>query len=214
MHTSQNRAVGAHQPSKENTAMVGNVPGILPKTALVGSRVVNYPFTIPKQMNESATKTGAALNGMVAGINGSIGNAYVSLEPKGPAKWLIPLFAKVDQATQRSEAIAQRNKAVFWDPFSNGMAGIGQALGGPGAYYYLKKAGVEQPTADQIAGVLNMPLFSFPTAGGSGGSSAPQQQMTPEEAAQIEAAIAQAQAQAQAQAGAQGAAEGAGQVAA
>jgi hypothetical protein len=155
--------------------MVANSPGILPKAALVGSRAVYYPFTIPKQLNDSATLTGAALNGAVGGINASIGNAYASLKPRGPAKWLLPLFAKVDTAVKRSDEIATRNKTVFWDPFSEGVEGVGRAVAGPGAYWYLKKAGVEQPTSDMIKGVLNMPLFSFPSAppaGGDGGGDA------------------------------------------
>ncbi|MCB0880268.1 MAG: hypothetical protein KDC46_14945, partial [Thermoleophilia bacterium] len=151
--------------------MVANSPGILPKTALVASRAVYYPFTIPQKLNDSATLTGAALNGMVKGVNASIGNAYMALQPRGPAKWLAPLFAKVDAATTKSDAIAQRNKTVFWDPFSQGVEGVGRAIASPGTYWYLRKAGVEQPTQDMIKGVLNMPLFSFPEAppGGGGG---------------------------------------------
>lgn len=174
--------------------MVANSPGILPKTALVGSRVVYYPFTIPQKLNDSATLTGAALNGMVGGINASIGNAYASLKPRGPAKWLLPLFSKVDSAVKHSDQVAARNKAVFWDPFTQGIESVGRGIASPGAYWYLKKAGVEQPTQDMIKGVLNMPLFSFPTAAPSGGSDA--------------AAAAAQQAQQQA---AQQAAEGAAQ---
>ncbi len=186
--------------------MVANSPGILPKTAVVGSRVAYYPFTIPAQLNESATKTGEALNGMVGGINASIGNAYAALEPRGPAKWLLPLFTKVDTAVKRSDEIAQRNKAVFWDPFSEGAEGIGRAIGGPGAYWFLKKSGVEAPTSDQIKGVLQAKLFDFSVPGGApagdGGG----------DATDVVAAAAQAQAEAQAQAAAQQASEGAGEV--
>ena len=153
--------------------MVANSPGILPKAALVGSRAVYYPFTIPQKLNDSATLTGAALNGMVGGINASIGNAYASLQPRGPAKWLLPLFAKVDGAVKNSEAVAQRNKTVFWDPFSQGVEQVGRAIASPGTYWYLKKAGVEQPTQDMIKGVLNMPLFSFPSAPPAGAGAPP-----------------------------------------
>lgn len=196
--------------------MVANSPGILPKAALVTSRAVYYPFTIPQKLNDSATLTGAALNGMVKGVNASVGNAYAALQPRGPAKWLLPLFAKVDEATTKSESVAQRNKAVFWDPFSQGTESIGRAIAGPGAYWYLRKAGLEQPTADDIKGVLNMPLFSFPVAGsaappagGEGGGEAAAAAQ-----AQAEAEAAAAQQQAAAQQGANQAAEGAGQVAA
>jgi hypothetical protein len=183
--------------------MVANSPGILPKAALVGSRAVYYPFTIPQKLNDSATLTGAALNGMVGGINASIGNAYASLQPRGPAKWLLPLFAKVDGAVKNSDAVAQRNKTVFWDPFSQGVEQVGRAIASPGTYWYLRKAGVEQPTQDMIKGVLNMPLFSFPSAppagaGGDGGGDA----------------AAAAAAAAEQQAATQQAAEGAGQAAA
>jgi hypothetical protein len=186
--------------------MVANSPGILPKAALVTSRAVYYPFTIPQKLNDSSTLVGTQLNHMVGGINASIGNAYAELKPRGPAKWLLPLFAKVDTAVKHSDEIAARNKTVFWDPFSQGVEGIGRAVAGPGAYWYLRKAGVEQPTTDQIKGVLNMPLFSFPSAApaGDGGGDA---------AAAAEAAAA-AQQQAAAQQGAQQAAEGAGQAAA
>jgi hypothetical protein len=189
--------------------MVANTPGILPKTALVASKAIYYPFTIPQQLNDSATLTGAALNGMVNGVTASIGKAYVDLKPRGPAKWLIPLFQKTIDATVKSDQIAQRNKTVFWDPFSQGVEGVGRAFASPGAYYYLKKVGVEQPTQDMIKGVLNTPLFTFPVP--SGGAD-PGAQGGPDPAA--EAAAAEAAAQAAAQAGAAQAAEGAGQAAA
>lgn len=181
--------------------MVGNVPGILPKTALVGSRAVYYPFTIPKKLNDSATITGAALNGMVAGINSSVKSAYEQLQPRGPAKWLLPLFDKVDHATTHSSEIAQRNKTVFWDPFSEGMEQVGRAFASPGTYWYLKKAGVEQPTQDQIKSVLNMPFFKFPDGAEVGGGMAPEPEAGAAEAVAASAAAEQA-------------AEGAGEVAA
>ena len=182
--------------------MVANTPGILPKTALVGSRVIYYPFTIPQKLNDSATLTGAALNGMVNGVTASVGKAYMDLKPRGPAKWLLPLFQKTIDATVKSDQIAQRNKTVFWDPFSQGVESVGRAFASPGAYWYLKKAGVEQPTQDMIKGVLNMPLFSFPVPSG---------EAPPADNAAAAAAAAEAQAAAAAQAGAQQAAEGAAQ---
>lgn len=188
--------------------MVANSPGILPKAALVGSRVAYYPFTIPTKLNESATLTGAALNGMVGGINASIGNAYASLEPRGPAKWLLPLFTKVDTAVKESDRIAQRNKTVFWDPFAQGTEGIGRAIAGPGAYWFLRKSGVEAPTTDQIKGVLQAKLFDFSVPGGGAAAGGEV------DAAAAAAAAADAQAQAAAQQGAAQAAEGAGEVSA
>lgn len=142
--------------------MAGTVPGFLPKTALVASKVVYYPFTIPQQLNDSATNTGKALTGAFAGIVGSVGQAYASLEPRGPAKWLMPLFTNGLEAAKKSDDMAMRNKAVFWDPFSEGSESIGRAIAGPGAAYYLHKAGVENPTAELIKGVLNTKLFEFP----------------------------------------------------
>lgn len=204
--------------------MVGTTPGILPKTALVGSRAVYYPFTIPQKLNDSATLTGAALNGMVNGITASVGKAYMDLQPRGPAKWLLPLFQHTVDATIKSDAIAQRNKTVFWDPFSQGVEGVGRAIASPGAYWYLKKAGVEQPTQDMIKGVLNMPLFSFPVpsagppageapAGEAPAGEAPPQGEAPAEGAPVEGAEAPAAPEG-APAGAAQAAEGAGQAAA
>jgi hypothetical protein len=183
--------------------MVANSPGFLPKTALVTSKAVYYPFTIPQQLNDSATATGAALNGMVNGITASVGKAYVDLKPRGPAKWLLPLFQKTIDATVKSDQIAQRNKTIFWDPFSQGVESVGRAIASPGAYYYLKKVGVEQPTQDMIKGVLNTPLFTFPVPSGE---AAPAQQGGEDPAAAQAAAE-----QAAAQAAAQQAAEGAGQ---
>lgn len=193
--------------------MVANTPGILPKTALVGSRVIYYPFTIPQKLTDSSYKMGQAGTALLGGVNAAVGSAYASLEPRGPAKWLLPLFAKVDAAAKDNERIAMRNKTVFWDPVSQGAEGIGRAFAGPGAYWYLRKAGIEQPTTDQIKGVLNMPLFSFPVAAPAPPAEAP----PADNAAAAEAAAAQqaaASAEAAAQAGAQQAAEGAGQAAA
>lgn len=144
--------------------MAGTGPGILPKTALVASRAIYYPFSIPEKWTESMNNTGQALNTMAKNLNGSIGSAYMSLEPRGPAKWLAPLFGKVDQATDKSAAIGKRNYDVFWKPMSHGIAEVGSVIASPGAYWYLKKAGMEQPTHDAIKGVLEMPFFSFPTA--------------------------------------------------
>lgn len=154
--------------------MVANSPGFLPKTAVVASRAVFYPFSIPSKLNESATKTGAELNQMVRGINASIGNAYGALEPRGPAKWLMPLFGKINAATDHSDKIAARNKAVFWDPFSEGVAGVGQAIAGPGAYWYLRKSGMEEPTSAAIRATLEQGLFDFgpPQVKNSGGDAA------------------------------------------
>ncbi|MCW2950215.1 MAG: hypothetical protein JWN41_1228 [Thermoleophilia bacterium] len=145
--------------------MVANGPGFLPKTALVASRIVYYPFTIPQKLNDSATLTGGVLNAVVGTTADTMGKAYEALQPRGPAKWLTPLFGKVAGAAAHSQEIATRNKTVFWDPFSQGAEGIGRAIAGPGAYWYLKKAGMEQPTEDAIKGVLNMGLFKFPEAG-------------------------------------------------
>ena len=182
---------------------MAGTPGFLPKAALVGSKAVYYPFTIPQQLNDSATKTGAALNGMTQGIIGSVGQAYVDLEPKGPAKWLVPLFQRGLEATQKSEQIAQRNKAVFWDPFSQGTEQVGRAIAGPGAYYYLRKAGMENPGQDAIKAVLQTGLFEFPVP--AGGPPAQDGQAAAQQAAAQQAAAQQAAAQAAAAQAAAGA---------
>jgi len=153
--------------------MVGNVPGILPKTALVGSRAIYYPFTIPQKLNDSATLVGEVGNGLVAGLNSTIGGAYAALQPRGPAKWLLPLFDKVGAATEKSQAVATRNKTKVWDPFSQGMEQVGRSFASPGTYWYLKKAGIDQPTQDQIKSTLQMKFFHFPDAGEVGGGTPP-----------------------------------------
>lgn len=196
--------------------MVANTPGILPKTALVGSRVVYYPFTIPQKLTDSsylAGKVGTAVFGTTVG---TLKAGVEALQPRGPAKWLVPFLAKFEAAAANNDKIAMRNKTVFWDPVSQGAEGIGRALAGPGAYWYLRKAGVEQPTTDMIKGVLNMPLFSFPVPSG-GGEQPPADNAAAAEAAAQQAAAEQAaqqQAAAQQQGGGEAAAqaaEGAGQ---
>ncbi|MCW2924525.1 MAG: hypothetical protein JWM98_1929 [Thermoleophilia bacterium] len=147
--------------------MEANVPGFLPKTALVTSKLIYKPFLIPQKLTDSSTLVGHELNGMVAGVSAAVGTAYDNLQPRGPAKWLSALFHKVNDATVHSEQIAQRNKTVFWDPFSQGSESIGRAFAGPGAYWYLRKGGVEAPTADAIKGVLQTGLFKFPDPAGA-----------------------------------------------
>lgn len=158
--------------------MVANGPGFLPKTALVASRVAYYPFTVPQKMDDSATLVGKTLNDAVSGINTAVGSAYAALQPRGPAKWLLPLFDKINAATAHSTEIANRNKTVFWDPFSEGMEATGRAIASPGAYWYLKKAGNDAPTQDAIKAVLTAGLFKFPDGGGSAGP-APSSESTP-----------------------------------
>jgi hypothetical protein len=144
-------------------------PGLIPKAALTTSRLVYKPFLIPQRLNDSATLVGigpdgkGGLTGAVKAVNAGIGNAYAALQPRGPAKWLLPLFQKIDAATDTSAAKAIRNKNVFWDPFSQGSEGIGRAIAGPGAYYYAKKAGFPDPSnPDVIKGLLNLKLFQYP----------------------------------------------------
>ena len=185
--------------------MVGNTPGILPKTALVGSKAIYYPFTIPTKLNESATLVGTVNHTLVKNLNSTLQTAYTDLQPRGPAKWLLGLFDKVGESVAKSETIAARNKAVFWDPFSQGTEGIGRAFAGPGAYWYAKKVGVAEPTADTIKAALNTKLFKFPTAEELGGAAAPAAadagveagpppvQVTPAQLAEIEAAMQAAQ---------------------
>lgn len=144
--------------------MAGSTPGILPKAALVGSRAIYYPFTIPQKFTDATTLVGSVGNGTVKSINATLGNAFMALQPRGPAKLLGKLFERIDAATTRSEAIAQRNKTVFWDPFSQGTETVGRAIASPGAYWYLHKAGMEQPTQDAIKGLLNLGFFAFPSA--------------------------------------------------
>lgn len=141
----------------------GGVPGLLPKAALTTSRVVYKPFTIPLELTKSSLAVGNAAHAAVGGANKAIAEAYISLEPKGPAKWLVPLFVKTNDAVGRSAQIAERNTKVFWAPFSEGMEGVGRAIAGPGAYYYAKKAGAPDPgNPDVIRGLLNMKLFDYP----------------------------------------------------
>jgi hypothetical protein len=194
--------------------MVANTPGILPKTALVGSRVVYYPFTIPQKLTDSSYKMGQVGTAVFGTTVGTMKAGIEALEPRGPAKWLVPLLAKFEAAAANNDKIAMRNKTVFWDPVSQGAEGIGRALAGPGAYWYLRKAGVEQPTTDMIKGVLNMPLFSFPVPSGGGAEQPPADNAAAAEAAAQQAAAAQAAQQQGGGEAAQQAAEGAGQAAA
>jgi len=143
--------------------MAGEIPGLIPKAALTTSRLVYYPFTIPTKLNNSALAVGGATHSMVAGVNAAMGNAYMGLEPKGPAKALAKLFVKVDESVKISAGKAERNEKVFWGPFSEGTRQVGQAVAGPGAYYYAKKAGSPDPSnPDVIRGLLEMKLFQYP----------------------------------------------------
>lgn len=175
-------------------------PGILPKAALTTSRLVYKPFLIPMKLDASATNVGNAVHAAVGGTNAAIAQAYMSLQPKGPAKWLVPLFVKTDGAVKHSMEIQARNKNVFWDPFANASESMGRAIAGPGTYWYAKKAGIPDPSnPDVIKGLLNMKLFEYPVgsaAAAGGGEPAPAQQQ---------------QAPAQPEGAAQGAAEGAQQ---
>ena len=143
-------------------------PGIIPKAAMTTSRIIYKPFVIPQRLNDSATLVGGAAHAAFGGTVSAIGQAYVSLQPKGPAKLLIPLFQKSIEATKHSMEIADRNKKVFWDPFSNSVEGMGRAIAGPGAYYYAKKAGFPDPSnPDIIKGLLNLKLFQYPVSSGA-----------------------------------------------
>lgn len=169
--------------------MAGEGPGFLPKAALTTSRVVYKPFLIPQKLTDSSALVGAAAHSAVGGANKAIGEAYIALQPKGPAKWLIPLFVKTNEAVGSSAEKAQRNKDVFWDPVSQGSESIGRAIAGPGAYYYAKKAGFPEPSnPDVIKGLLNMKLFDYPVPPPPAEEGAPppqgQQQGPPPEAAQ------------------------------
>lgn len=169
--------------------------GFIPKAALTASRAVYYPFTIPTKLNESALNVGNAAHSALGGVNAAVGQAYISLQPKGPAKWLVPLFVKTDAAVKHSMEIAARNENVFWKPFADGTEGIGRAIAGPGAYYYAKQAGFPEPSnPDLIKGLLNLGLFKYPVPAGGNGGGQPAAPPPPD-------------------AGAQGAADGAGQAA-
>jgi len=168
-------------------------PGFIPKAALTTARIIYKPFVIPQRLNDSATLVGGAAHAAFGGTVSAIGQAYVSLQPKGPAKMLIPLFQKSIEATKHSMEIADRNKKVFWDPFSSASESMGRAVAGPGAYYYAKKAGFPEPSnPDIIKGLLNLKLFQYPAPSGA----APAQPAGPPPSAAAE-----------------GAAEGAGQAA-
>ncbi len=153
-------------------------PGIVPKVVVTGARVANYPFTIPSQMTTSASKIAEVTHTAIPAINGAVRQAYEGLDPRGPAKWLLKLFDKVDEANTRSMGIADRNTKVFWGPFSEGMSQIGQAVGGPGAYYYAKKAGYADPAAE-IKNILSTWKFPTPAGGGAVDEPAPAPQPTP-----------------------------------
>lgn len=204
--------------------MVANSPGILPKAALFGSKAIYYPFTIPKKLNDSATTVGAVNHTLVKGFADTLLATQEALQPRGPAKWLFSLADRVSKSVDHSAQIAQRNKDVFWDPFSNGTEQVGRAFAGPGAYWYAKKSGIEQPTADAIYGALNSGgFFHFPSADemlaakapvttpGSVGEASAAPPVS-DGAATVEAA-SQGAPQGDPGAATQGAAEGAGQVA-
>ena len=137
-------------------------PGIVPKAALTASRAIYYPFTVPQKMNDSATLFGQEAHKAVMGVNAAVGGFYQGLKPRHGAEKVMGLFVKIQEAVPKSAAMAQRNKDVFWDPFTSSVEGIGRAVASPGAYWYLKSAGMQAPTGDAIKQVLNMGLFDYP----------------------------------------------------
>jgi hypothetical protein len=153
--------------------MAGNVPGIVPSAALIGSRAIYKPFAFPAQFTKAGDNLGTAINGAVGGIASTLGQAFESLQPRHGMEKLTPIFGKVAEAAQQSEARGQKADAIFWNPFSQGMEGIGRAIAGPGTAFYLHKLGIDQPTEDMIKGVLEMKLFKRPTADEVGGAPAP-----------------------------------------
>ena len=149
-------------------------PGAVPKVGLTLSRLIHKPFDIPMELTTSSYAVGKAGNDTVQALVGTVGQAYVGLQPRGPAKWLVPVFAKTLQATQHSQQIADRNTKVFWQPLSEGSEKVGMAISGPGAYYYAKKAGFPEPSDPKILSALihskGYPMPAPPQEGGGGGA--------------------------------------------
>lgn len=125
-------------------------PGFIAKAGLTAGRIAVKPFDVPMDMTVASRKVGNALNSTVAATNAAVGTAYMGLEPKGPAKLLGKVFERVNNATQTSEAKADRNTKVVWVPLSEGSSKIGDAIAGPLATHYLKKVGAPDPTNPQM----------------------------------------------------------------
>lgn len=161
--------------------------GLISKASLTTGRAIQYPFAIPKRLDQSALLVGKSMNGMVAGINGAIAGSFAALQPRHGAQHLMKLFVKVDEATKKSDAIAQRNHDVFWGPMGEGFDKVGTALGSPFAYYYAKKEGFPEPSNPELLSALLHSSFRvFPGPGGGQQQAGPppeQQQAAPQEAA-------------------------------
>lgn len=140
------------------------------KASLTTGRAIQYPFAIPKRLDQSALLVGKSMNGAVNGINAAIAQSFAALQPRHGAQHLLKVFEKVNAATVKSDQIAMRNHNVFWGPFGEGMDQVGTALGSPFAYYYAKKEGYPDPSDPKILSALLHSSFRvFPPKEAVGG---------------------------------------------
>lgn len=138
------------------------MPGLLPKASLTTGRAIQYPFAIPKRLNDSALLVGTVGNNLVGTINGAFAQSFAALQPRHGAQHLMKVFEKVDAGVQKSARIQARNEKV-WGPVTNAIDGVGTALGSPFAYYYAKSAGFPEPgNKELISALLHSSFKAFP----------------------------------------------------
>lgn len=110
-------------------------------------RTIHYPFSVPKQMNDSALVVNQAAHTLVGGMNSLFAQTLTILKPRPfLVKAIAPLVQRIDQAVPASAAKGQRASDVFWGPAGNAIDGVGDALTGWMTIGALKKAGYPDPT--------------------------------------------------------------------
>ncbi|MCW2962290.1 MAG: hypothetical protein JWM25_1991 [Thermoleophilia bacterium] len=135
-------------------------PSFGAKASLVTGRALQSAFDTPAKMTVAAGTTGAVTNAFITSVNASAKESYAALQPRGPAKWLEGLFAKVDKATAQSVEQADKATKLFWVPFSEGSHRTGNAAAFPFAARYADKVGIEIPKEPAAADKLLAELLA------------------------------------------------------
>lgn len=139
-------------------------PGFMPKVALTAARIVDKPFEVPGQMTTSAIAAGSVSHMIVARTNDAVRQGVEFLQPRGPAKALAAIFARVDKSVAESAQLADHNVTAIWKPLSESSAKLGQTIANPGAAWYATKVGFENPhDPELLARLVHSTGFPTPT---------------------------------------------------
>ena len=145
-------------------------PPIIAKASLVTARAIDKGFAVPMSMTNGALAVAGSSHSALGAINAAAAEGYHALVPRGPAKLLEKLFAKVDQSIVGSAAQAKQATTVFWAPFSEASIKTGSAVSNPFALFYADRAGFTLPDDPAAAQALLTavkhpdPYVRWPTA--------------------------------------------------